>query len=153
MRDKPVDPALPTQEPIAPEARPQIGALKRWLLLGVGMLALGLGILGVILPLLPTTPLILAASACFAGASPTLHARLARSRVFGPMIQSRPGGRTLPRRTKIGVIGFIWTSIGATALFVVSNPWIRVSLAAIALTVTIVLVRIPSTPAEPRSEP
>lgn len=136
-------PPTPLPEP-DPARTP--GTVKRVLLVAVGLLALGLGILGVVLPVLPTAPLILAASACFAGAWPRMHDRLGQSRLFGPMIRAGPGGRFLPRRTKIGVIGFLWVSIGATTVFAVEALWLRLLLVAIALTVTTVLLRMPSGP-------
>ena len=59
----------------------------RWLLWLAGTVALGLGIVGVVLPGLPTTPFVLLAAACYAKASPRLHRWLRAHRLFGPMVR------------------------------------------------------------------
>ncbi len=58
--------------------------MSPWTILGVVFLMIG-GI-GVVLPLLPTTPFVLVAAGCFAKSSPRMHAWLLANRVFGPMI-------------------------------------------------------------------
>ncbi|SHO57807.1 YbaN family protein [Vibrio quintilis] len=62
--------------------------MKHWFLTGAGMLSLALGALGIFLPLLPTTPFILLASACFMRSSPRFHNWLLSHAVFGPMIEN-----------------------------------------------------------------
>lgn len=126
--------------------------LRRVLLLVSGWLALGLGALGVVLPLLPATPFVLLAAACFAGSSPRMHRRLRESRLFGPMVEAGPGGRYLPTRTKVGVIGFTLVSIAATAVFFVGSWIARGILAGVALVITVLICRIPSAP-RPGGEP
>jgi uncharacterized membrane protein YbaN (DUF454 family) len=130
--------------PSPPRGRPH--GLRRLFLLVTGCVALVLGLVGVILPLLPTTPFILLAAACFAGAWPAMHRRLAGSRLFGPMLQSEPGARHIPVATKIYAIAFTWLSIGATILFAVEALWLRCVLGAVALGVTGFLLWMPSRP-------
>ena len=85
------------QRPRVPDASPPPpSGLRRVVLVVTGVVALALGVLGVALPLLPATPFVLLAAACFAGAWPTMHARLTRSRLFGPMLRAGPGERYLP---------------------------------------------------------
>ncbi|WP_070399799.1 YbaN family protein [Hydrogenophaga sp. PML113] len=72
----------------------------RWLLWLAGTVSLGLGILGVALPGLPTTPFVLLAAACYAKASPRLHGWLRGHRFFGPMVRDWEEHRSLSRRTK-----------------------------------------------------
>ncbi len=64
------------------------------------MVALGLGMLGVILPLLPTTPLVLLAAFCFSKGSPRLQAWLLRHKQFGPMIRDWQAHGAIDRRAK-----------------------------------------------------
>ncbi len=98
--------------------------LVRALLWIAGSLSLVLGLIGVVLPGLPTTPFILLAAACYAKASPRLHAWLLNHRWFGPMLRDWESDRSLTRRTKtvavvsmLVMVGFsIWTFHGRLAL-------------------------------------
>ena len=72
----------------------------RWLLWTAGSISLALGVIGVVLPGLPTTPFVLLAAACYAKASPRLHGWLLNHRFMGPMIRDWETHRSLTRRTK-----------------------------------------------------
>ena len=124
---------------------------RRALLIATGCLSMVLGGIGIVLPLLPTTPFILLAALCFAGAWPSMHDRLARSRAFGPMLRKEDGGRYIPPRTKAYAIAFTLLSIGATILFAVHVLWLRILLAGIALGVTGFLLWMPSSPRDERA--
>ena len=78
---------------------------RRWLLVAAGVIALFLGLLGVLLPGLPTTPFVLLAASCFAKASPRLHRWLTQHRYLGPMVRDWEAHRSLPLRVK-------WLSTG-----------------------------------------
>jgi uncharacterized membrane protein YbaN (DUF454 family) len=72
----------------------------RFLYAGIGILSLGLALIGVVLPLLPTVPFLLLATFCFANSSERLHSWLITHRTFGPMIMDwnergaiRPGAK------------------------------------------------------------
>ncbi len=82
-----------------PEAKP-LSAPVRWLLWLAGSVSLLLGLIGVVLPGLPTTPFVLLAAACYAKASPRLHAWLLNHRLTGPMLRDWEAHRSLTRRTK-----------------------------------------------------
>ena len=132
---------------------PRPHGLRRAFLVATGCVALALGVLGVVLPLLPATPFILLAAACFAGAWPAMHRRLAQSTLFGPMVRSEPGGRYIPPATKAYAIVFTLLSIGVTVVFVADALWLRLVLAAIALGVTGFLLWMPSRPRLPADDP
>ena len=90
------------------EARPLDGDAKvsamspmRAVWFSVGSIAVGLGALGVALPLLPTTPFLLLAVYAFARSSERCHAWLLRHRVFGPLIEDWRRHGAIDRRTKI----------------------------------------------------
>ena len=80
----------------------------RALLWVAGSLSLLLGLVGVVLPGLPTTPFVLLAGACYAKASPRLHAWLLNHRWMGPMLRDWEAHRSLTRRTKtIAVVSML----------------------------------------------
>lgn len=85
-----------------------LGAPLRWLLWAAGSLSLILGLIGVVLPGLPTTPFILLAAACYAKASPRLHAYLLNHQLTGPLLRDWETHRSLTRRTKtIAVVSML----------------------------------------------
>jgi uncharacterized membrane protein YbaN (DUF454 family) len=79
-----------------------------------GMFFVGLAFIGAFLPLLPTTPFLLVAAACFAKSSPRMHKMLLENKVFGPMIYHWEQSRSIPKRAKIVslssiVIATLWS--------------------------------------------
>ncbi|MDO5731204.1 YbaN family protein [Corynebacterium sphenisci] len=96
--------------------RPMRGPL-RVLLLALGVTCTGIGALGVVLPLLPTTPFLLLAAVCFARASPRLHDALLAHRVLGPYIRDYRNG-TMTRGQLIRTIGLLWASLLLSAVLV-----------------------------------
>ena len=86
----------------------QRSRIVRGLLWLAGSVSLLLGLIGVLLPGLPTTPFVLLAAACYAKASPRLHAALLQHRLTGPMLRDWEQHRSLTRRTKtIAVVSML----------------------------------------------
>jgi uncharacterized membrane protein YbaN (DUF454 family) len=131
--------------PPAPD-RPRRSLAVRVLLLAGGTLSLALGVVGVILPLLPTTPFVLLAAGCYARASPPAHRWLRENRFFGPICRSGVEGRYLPPRAKAFAIVFTVASFGATIVFALETWPLRALLAALGLVVLVWLVRLPTQP-------
>lgn len=77
----------------------------------MGALCVVLGIIGVFLPLLPTTPFLLLASWCFARGSERLHRWLLSHRVFGDYLRNFEAGRGIPLRAKIVATVLLWSSL------------------------------------------
>lgn len=88
-----------TRDP-PPAVQVHASGATRILLWLVGSVALVLGLIGVVLPGLPTTPFVLLAAACYAKASPRLHAGLLNHRLTGPLLRDWEQHRSLTRRTK-----------------------------------------------------
>ena len=86
-------------------ATPHRSRLVRGLLWAAGSLSLMLGLIGVVLPGLPTTPFILLAAACYAKASPRLHSWLLNHKLTGPMLRDWERDHSLTRRNKIVAVG------------------------------------------------
>ena len=110
----------------------------------LGFFFVGLGFLGVFLPVLPTTVFMLVAAACFARSSPRFYHWLMNHRIFGPPIREWRQHRALSPKTKGTAIGLIITSFGISILFFVQEPILRVGLVLLALCVILFLLRIPS---------
>ncbi len=100
---KPESESGPKSSGHPPHAAPRVHAsrLMRGFYLGAGVACIALGVAGLVLPVLPTTPFILLAAFCFGRASPRLHRWLLRSRTFGPMIREWQQHRAIPWRTKL----------------------------------------------------
>ena len=116
--------------------------IMRWLYLGVGITALLLGILGIFLPILPTTPFILLAAACFARSSERFHVFLLGNRITGPIIYEWCMHRSIPRRVKRWVYLMITLSFGSS-IVIVSAVWLKLMLAILAIVLTLFIWRIP----------
>lgn len=116
----------------------------RMLLIGCGMTAVMLGVIGIFLPVLPTTPFLLVAAACFARASPVLYRWLASSRWFGPYLREWRRHRSVPWRAKVFAITLMSVSVAISAVFFVQATWGRALLVATGIAVAVWLYRIPS---------
>lgn len=113
----------------------------RWILIGAGTLALGLGILGIFLPLLPTTPFLLLAAACYARSSDRFHDWLLGHRVFGEYIRNYRDHRAIKLQAKVMGITLLWLTIGVSILLV-GFLWVKLLLAVIAIAVTLHLLSL-----------
>lgn len=78
----------------------------------IGLVAVALGVLGIFLPLLPTTPFLLLASACFMKSSPRLHQWMMNNRLFGEYLQNIQQKKGIPLRGKIVTLVVLWASMG-----------------------------------------
>jgi uncharacterized membrane protein YbaN (DUF454 family) len=110
----------------------------------LGTLFVGIGVVGAFLPVLPTTPFILLAAACYARASERFHGLLLNSRLFGPSLREWQRHRSVPRRTKYLAIALMLASFAVTIVFFVRPPFARVAMALFALGLAIYLYRLPS---------
>ena len=104
---------------------PLVTGVRRWLYVGLGLLFVGIAILGAILPVLPTTPWVLLAGACFARSSPRLHRRLKRSPYFGHLLRDWETHRGIRWRVKLFAVGMVVTVIGLTAIFSGAENWAK----------------------------
>ncbi|HVL08431.1 MAG TPA: YbaN family protein [Burkholderiaceae bacterium] len=118
------------------------GARIAWMVLG--WLALLAGAIGVFLPVLPTTPFVLLAAACFARGSPRFYFWLSSHRVFGPLLRDWQTHRSIPRRAKQLAIGMMWTSMAISGWLFRERIGIVLTLLATALILTVMLARIPT---------
>jgi uncharacterized membrane protein YbaN (DUF454 family) len=139
---------MPTQPP--PQDPPTNGTslhrsrTVRWLLWTAGSISLALGLIGVVLPGLPTTPFVLLAAACYAKASPRLHGWLINHRWMGPMIRDWETHRSLTRRTKTVAQVSMVVMVGLSAWGFRHQPVVLAVLLLAALIGVWVVARIPT---------
>lgn len=126
------------------EANPHPSPWVRALLWSVGSLALLLGIIGVVLPGLPTTPFVIAAAACYSRASPRFYHWLLKNQTFGPLILEWRRHRSIPYKVKIVAIVTMSLTICASIYTLSGKPWLQGMLAVIAVATAIWMYRIPS---------
>lgn len=125
--------------------------VTRWLLLSAGVVATALGAVGAFLPVLPTTPFLLVAGACFARSSPAFHRRLLANRVFGPYLAQWRREHTVPRDAKRKAYGLVVVSF-AISIAVVDVTWVRGLLAGIGLALLGFLASLPTAARAGRDE-
>lgn len=136
----------PDQQPDPPSHRPLLrlhdSRFVRSLYLTVGFAALILAAAGVVLPVLPTTPFVLLAAACFARSSQHFHDRLLANRVAGPIIREWVEHRSIPRRVKRWVYLLLIISLGSSILMMPS-VWHQGMLALLGVVLIAFVWRIP----------
>jgi len=112
------------------------------LLITLGTLSVALGAVGMFVPVLPTTPFLLLAAACYARSSKRFYRRLLSNRWCGPYIRNYREGRGVPAWQKVFTILLLWLTIGMTVWLAVSQWWLRLVLVVIAIGVTVHVARI-----------
>ena len=109
----------------------------KWMLITAGIIFVGLGILGIFLPILPTTPFLLLAAACFARSSKKFYDWLLNNKLFGDYIKNYQEGKGVPLKVKIFTISLLWITILFSVFLIIQISWVRVILIIIAIGVTI----------------
>lgn len=119
----------------------------------LGCLFVGLGILGVFLPLLPTTPFMLLAAGCFARASTRFYNWLLNTRAFGPAILEWRMHRSIPYRVKLVAIATMVVTLGISISIAIETGWVQLLVATLGVMLAVWMYRIPSRdrPARPRA--
>ena len=127
--------------------------MRKSLYLIAGWTSLGTGILGVLLPLLPTTPFLLLSAFCFSRGSSRLHDWLLNHRWFGIHIKQWESTRTVRRDTKIKALVLIVLSFSTTIWLVAPSFTWRMILVFTAIALFTVVTRLPEQRAEKAVEP
>jgi uncharacterized membrane protein YbaN (DUF454 family) len=116
--------------------------LLRFSLIVAGTISTGLGILGIFIPLLPTTPFLLLAAACYLRSSERFYHWLLYNKLFGNYIKNYLEGKGIPLKVKVISIALLWLTIIFSAVFIVHSLFFRVILLVIAIGVTIHIFKI-----------
>lgn len=107
------------------------------LLITLGTFLIGISIVGIFIPVLPTTPLLLLAAALYAKSSRRFYNWLINNRILGRYIKDYREGKGIPLKVKIIAISILWITIGYSAIFAIDILWVRILLVLIAVGVTI----------------
>jgi len=125
--------------------------VTRGLWFAAGLICLGLGAIGMVLPILPTTPFLLAAAACFCKSSRKMYDWLLNNKLFGEYIRNYKEGRGLPMRTKITALTVLWVTIAISSVFFLNRllpPQLvlpmQLVMVAVAVGVSIHILRLPT---------
>lgn len=110
--------------------------MKKYLLIIVGCLSLGLGIIGMFLPVLPTTPFLLLSAGCFLRSSKSLYDWLLNHKYFGEYIKDFIEHRAISKKIKITIIITLWATI-LVSVVLVDLMWVKILLILIAIGVSV----------------
>jgi uncharacterized membrane protein YbaN (DUF454 family) len=116
---------------------PAIQSWLRILLVITGTVCVGLGIVGIFVPVLPTTPFLLLAAVCYARSSQRFHGWLLNNKLFGSYIRNYLEKKGITLRAKIITLSLLWITIGASVAFAVETLALKLILVIIATGVSI----------------
>jgi hypothetical protein len=115
--------------------------LIKYILIIIGSISVGLGILGIFLPLLPTTPFLLLAAACYARASDRFYNWLINHKLFGSYIRDYREKKGIKRKTRTVALITMWATIAISAI-IVSNLLVAIILVSISVAVSFHLISL-----------
>ena len=123
-----------------PPVQEQRNPVIRYVLLAIGWLSVALGVIGIFLPVLPTTPFLLRPAACFMRSSKRFYLWLVNNRQLGPWIIDYLEGQGIPLKGKVYAIGLMWLSISLSC-YLVPLFWARAFMLTSAVVVSVYILR------------
>ncbi len=126
------------------QAEDTLDRTKKLLLITAGTICVGLGIIGLVLPVVPTSPFLLLAAACYARSSKRFYNRLLANPIFGPPIRQWREEKSIPVRAKWLAIAMILVTFSVTVIFILEDTPARLIMSLIGFLVIVFLCRIPS---------
>jgi uncharacterized protein len=118
-----------------------LNSAKKAVLVAAGSLCLGLAVLGVFLPLLPTTPFLLLASACYVRSSERLHGWLMGNRMLGGYIRNFSERRGVPLRARVTTVVLLWLPL-LYSVYRLDLPWLELILVLMGVTWSVLILRM-----------
>ena len=117
----------------------------------LGTICLFAGAIGMVVPLLPTTPFLLASAGCFCKCSSRMHNWLMNNKYFGEYLKNYREGKGLPVKTKIFTLAFLWVTIGISTVFLLNRILsiqlvlpMQLVMTAVAIGVSIHILKLPT---------
>ena len=139
------------EKTFASKCKEQGQKLIRTLWLIAGTICVVLGAIGIVLPILPTTPFLLAAAACYYKSSPRMHKWLLNNKWFGEYIRNYTEGKGLTKKTKITALVLLWATIGISTVFMLNRLLsaqlvlpMQIIMIAVAIAVSLHILRLPT---------
>lgn len=115
---------------------------KKVILIIVGSTTLVIGGIGVVLPILPTTPFVLCAAGCFSASSPKLYYKLKDTKYFGEYINNYKEKTGISNKARYTGVVFLWVTLIISALiFRHVHVWIILGIVGVAVTIHIMTIR------------
>ena len=114
----------------------------RYILLICGSIFVGLGLIGIVLPLLPTTPFLLLAAACYARSSKRFYNWLFTNKWFGSYLKNYYEGKGIPLLMKMFILFLLWVTIALSIILLSHLFWVKHLLVIIAIAVSIHIMTI-----------
>jgi len=132
------------QEPETTKETKTSQKIGRALFFVAGTIFLALGAIGIVLPILPTTPFLLLALACYCRSSERMTHWMLNNKYFGKYIRNYKEGKGIPLKTKLFAITILWIAIVYSAIFIIPIWIVQLILFAVAAAVTLHLFRLPT---------
>jgi len=120
----------------------QIATWIKLLLMIAGTIFVGLGVIGIFLPVIPATPFLLLAAACYARSSRRFYCWLLNNRWFGVYIKNYRQKKGMPLKMKILTVALLWLTILISVIFAVQSLALRIVLIIIAIGVSVHLLSL-----------
>ncbi|MDR0861876.1 MAG: YbaN family protein [Oscillospiraceae bacterium] len=119
----------------------RVGTFKKYALLVLGCLALAIGAVGIFIPILPTTPFVICAAACFGVSSPKLARKLENNRFFGEYIRNYKNKTGISRKARIQGMVFLWAALVISSLAARHvHVWITLAVVGVAVSIHILTI-------------
>jgi uncharacterized protein len=116
------------------------------LYIALGGVSLALGVIGIFLPILPTTVFLLISAWSWARSSERFYKWLINNKLLGSYISNYKDEKGVTQRQRVLTLALLWIGIGYTAVFIVSKLWLTLLLFGIAITVTIHMLMLKTLP-------
>ena len=120
--------------------------MKNMILITIGSISVILGVIGIFLPVLPTTPFLLLGAYCYFEGSPKMYDLLLSNRILGEYIRDFREHKSIPLKTKIFALSMLWLTIGYSILFIIPLLFVKVLLFMIATGVTVHILSFETKP-------
>jgi uncharacterized membrane protein YbaN (DUF454 family) len=130
------------KETVSENNRIVANPLLRNLIFLAGWFFVFLAFIGILLPLVPTTPFLLLAAACFYRSSGKFYKWIMQNKLFGHYLQDYKAGRGIPPHVKVTALLFTWTSTLVSAFFFLPWLWLRILVIGISIAITVHLAMV-----------